>query len=86
MFPPAMALPGDHGAGTEEVRVGRPEAWIPPPNLLSASSSSSRVALGGAGERGAPDAAAAVDLARDGDVGGVPVVIEDGASSAAAAR
>ena len=81
MFPPAMALPGDHGAGTEEVRVGRPEAWIPP-----ASSSSSRVALGGAGERGAPDAAAAVDLARDGDVGGVPVVIEDGASSAAAAR
>ena len=84
MFPPAMALPGDHGAGTEEVRVGRPEAWIPP--NLSASSSSSRVALGGAGERGAPDAAAAVDLARDGDVGGVPVVIEDGASSAAAAR
>lgn len=80
-----MALPGDHGAGTEEVRVGRPEAWIPP-NLVWGSSSSSRVALGGAGERGAPDAAAAVDLARDGDVGGVPVVIEDGASSAAAAR
>ena len=81
MFPPAMALPGDHGAGTEEVRVGRPEAWIP--TNLSASSSSWS---GGAGERGAPDAAAAVDLARDGDVGGVPVVIEDGASSAAAAR
>ena len=86
LFPPEMALPGDHGAGTEEVPVGRPEAWIPPPNLLSASSSSSRVALGGAGERGAPDAAAAVDLARGGDVGGVPVVIGDGASSAAAAR